>query len=199
MKLRIIHLFCLSLLVLTACMPVKTRTTHQYKLEGYSQEVSSKRLPYSLLISQPEAMVGYQTEQMMYIQKPYQLTAFSENAWVGPPANMFYPLLVQSFQSSRAFKAVASSPFADKVNYRLDTQILAMEQNFLTKPSRYVMTVKAVLTHVTHNQILSSQVFTVRVPCTQDSPYGGVLAANKASTILTQRIKAFVIRGCENN
>lgn len=198
MKLRIVHLFCLSSLFIAACTPVKTLTTHQYKLEGYSQQVSQKRLPYSLLISQPDAMVGYQSEQMMYIQKPYQLAAFSENAWVGAPASMFYPLLVQSFQSSRAFKAIASSPFADKVNYRLDTQILAMEQNFLTKPSVYVMTVKAVLTHVTNNQVLSSRVFTARVPCTQDTPYGGVLAANKASTILTQRIKAFVIGSIEN-
>lgn len=198
MKMKIVRLICLSSLLSTACTPVKTTMTHQYKLEGYSQKVSAKRLPYSLLISQPDAMVGYQTEQMIYIQKPYQLSAFSENAWVGAPAQMLYPLLVQSFQSSRAFKAIASSPYADKVDYRLDTQILAMEQNFLTKPSNYQMTVKAVLTHVTTNQVLSSRVFSIQIPCTQDSPYGGVLAANKASTLLTQRIKEFVIHGIEN-
>lgn len=194
MKLRITHALSLSFMLLTACTPVKTLTTHQYKLESYDRAASHKRLPYSLLISQPEAMVGYQTEQMMYIQKPYQLSAFSENAWVGPPANMLFPLLVQSFQASHAFKAIASSPFADKVDYRLDTQILAMEQNFLTKPSTYVMTIKAVLTKVSNNQTLSSKVFTIRKRCSQDTPYGGVLAANQATITLTQRIREFVIQ-----
>jgi cholesterol transport system auxiliary component len=197
-KYRIIYLASLSMLLLGSCTPVKTNTVYQYKLEGYSQQTSPKRLPYSLLISQPDAMVGYQTEQMMYIQRAYQLSAFSENTWVGPPANMFYPLLVQSFQSSHAFKAIASSPFADKVDYRLDTQILAMEQSFLTKPSTYIMKVKAVLSHVTNNQVLSSRILTVRIPCHQDSPYGGVVAANKASKILTQRIQNFVIQAIEN-
>ncbi len=193
MKLRITHALCLSALLLTACTPVKTITAHQYKLEGYDKTVTQKRLPYSLLISQPEAMVGYQTEQMMYIQKPYQLSAFSENAWVGPPANMLFPLLVQSFQASHAFKAIASGPFADKVDYRLDTQILSMEQNFLQKPSVYVMTIKAVVTKVSNNQVLSSRVFTIRKPCKQDTPYGGVIAANEASTLLTHQIRSFVI------
>jgi cholesterol transport system auxiliary component len=183
---------CATLLIISACSPIKTPVTHQYKLEAFSQAISKHTFDHSILISQPEAMAGYQTEQMLYIQKPYQLSAFSENAWVGTPANMLYPLLIQSLQHSHAFKAVASSPFADRVDYRLDTQILAMEQNFLNKPSVFVMSLKAVLTRVKNNQVLASRIISVRVPCPMDTPYGGVIAANKASVIVTEKIKHFV-------
>ena len=166
--------------------------THQYKLETFSQIANQQVFNYSILISQPEAMAGYQTEQMMYVQKPYQLSAFSENAWVGTPANMLYPLLIQSVQKSHLFKAVASSPFADKVDYRLDTQILAMEQNFLVKPSVFIMSIKSVLTRVKDNQVLGSRIISARVSCHMDTPYGGVIAANKASIILTKKINHFI-------
>jgi cholesterol transport system auxiliary component len=179
-------------LIISACSPIKTPVTHQYKLEAFSQSVSQDTSNDSILISQPEAMAGYQTEQMLYVQKPYQLSAFSENAWVATPANMLYPLLIQSLQHSRAFKAVSSSPFADRVDYRLDTQILSMEQNFLNKPSVFVMSLKAVLTRVKNNQVLASRIISARVPCPMDTPYGGVIAANKASVIITKKIKHFV-------
>lgn len=188
------RLLIISILTfLSGCMPVKTSVLHQYKLEGYSQQNNTKHLNRSILISQPEAMAGYQTEQMLYIQKPYELSAFSENSWVGTPANMLYPLLIQTLQQSHAFSAVTSSPFADKVDYRLDTQILSMEQNFLTKPSIFELSVKAVLTRVMDNQVLASQLIRVKVPCKVDSPYGGVVAANQATVLLTQKIKTFIL------
>lgn len=188
---------CTIGLVCSACTPIKTPVTNQYKLEAFSQKTNHRTLQQSILISQPEAIAGYQTEQMLYIQKPYQLSAFSENAWISPPANMLYPLLIQSFQNSHAFSAVASSPYADKIDYRLDTQILAMEQNFLVKPSVFTLSLKAVITRVSNNQVLASRIISARVPCPMDSPYGGVIAANKATVIITQKIQDFVIHNIE--
>lgn len=188
---------CTIGLLCSACTPIKTPVTNQYKIESFSQKINHHPLKKSILISQPEAIAGYQTEQMLYIQKPYQLSAFSENAWVSTPANMLYPLLIQSFQNSHAFNAVASSPYADRIDYRLDTQILAIEQNFLVKPSVFVLSLKAVITRVSTNEVLASRIISARVPCPTDTPYGGVIAANKASVIITQKIQDFVIHYIE--
>ena len=182
--------------MLGACTAIKTPETTQYKLESFStvKTTTPSAARHSLLISQPEAMAGYQTEQMLYVKKPFQLTAFTENAWIGAPANMLYPLLIQTFQHSQAFRAVASSPFADSVDYRLDTQLISMQQNFLIKPSTFELTLKAVITRVSNNQVLASRIFTEHVLCPMDTPYGGVIAANKATHNITQRIAAFVIK-----
>jgi cholesterol transport system auxiliary component len=54
------------------------------------------------------------------------------------------------------------------------------------------MSLKAVLTRVKNNQVLASRIISARVPCPMDTPYGGVIAANKASVIITKKIKHFV-------
>ncbi len=181
--------------MLSACMPVKTSVTNQYKLEAFShQRTASAPLHRSLLISQPEAMAGYQTEQMLYVKKPYELSSFAENAWIAPPANMLYPLLIEAFQADHRFSAIASSPYADKVDYRLDTQLLAMQQTFLTKPSEFILTLKIVVTRVKSNQVLASRIITEHVACPTDTPYGGVIAANKAAIAMTEKIKRVVMK-----
>ena len=185
----------IALVALSACAPIKLPATNQYKLESFSTKKEITRAPRrSLLISQPEAMAGYQTEQMLYVKKPFQLASFAESAWIGTPANMLYPLLIQTLQNSQAFTAVASSPFADNVDYRLDTQLLTMQQNFLTKPSEFELMIKVVITRVANNQVLASRILTEHVSCPADTPYGGVIAGNQATINITQRINDFIIR-----
>jgi cholesterol transport system auxiliary component len=178
---------------LSACTPIHTPMMHQYKLESYSKQPFRPPLHRSLLIAQPEAIAGYQTEQMLYSNKPFQLAAFSENAWIGTPANMLYPLLIQTFQNSHAFSAIASSPYADRIDYRIDTQLIDMQQNFLVKPSEFHLKLKVVVTRVSNNHILASRIFFEHIPCPADTPYGGVVAGNKATLQMTQKIKQFVI------
>lgn len=195
-KVRIIGIATLlaSLLGLIACSPVKTAVSNQYKLEAFSSRVLSKhKTPISLLVSQPESMAGNQTEQMRYIQKPFELESFVHNAWISSPANMLYPLMVQSLQKTGYFYAVASGPYVDKADYRLDTQIIALQQSFLCKPSVEELVVKAMLTHIEDNRIVASRIISQRIPCPADTPYGGVLAANKATLAFTAELSEFVI------
>jgi cholesterol transport system auxiliary component len=191
-------LFCSHLI---SCSAVQLPVTNQYRLQAFDTRAlqSSPSAHRTLLISQPEAAEGYQTEQMLYVDKPFQLSAFAGNAWVSTPANMLFPLLIQSFQASRAFSAIASSPYPNQVDYRLDTQVIAMQQNFLTTPSQLELTLKIVLTHVKNNTILFSTILTETVTCTSDTPYGGVVAANQAIQTLTGKIKRQVIRAIKAN
>jgi cholesterol transport system auxiliary component len=201
-KIRIIGMavFLVSLLELAACSPVKTAVSNQYKLEAFSSRVLSKnKTNITLLVSQPESMAGNQTEQMRYIQKPFELESFVHNAWVSSPANMIYPLIVQSMQRTGYFYAVASGPYVDKADYRLDTQIIALQQSFLRKPSVEELVVKAMLTHIEDNRIVASRIINQRIPCPMDTPYGGVLAANKATLAFTAELDEFVISNIKKN
>mgnify|MGYP000476326208 CR=1 FL=1 len=192
-KVIIATLLCIQFL-LTACTPIKTPDSNQYKLEAFNaKKFTNKKTGLSILISQPEAMAGYQTEQMLYIQKPYEITAFAHNTWISSPANMLYPLIMQSLQKTGYFYAVASGPYVDKADYRLDTQVIALQQNFIPKPSVIELVVKAVLTHIEDNRVVSSRIINERVNCPIQTPYGGVIAANRAAQAFTATLSKFVV------
>lgn len=190
---KIVILYFLALATI-GCSPIKTPISNQYKLDAFNiQKLSNKKTAQSILISQPEAMAGYQTEQMVYIKKPYELSSFAHNAWVSTPANMIYPLLMQSLQKTGYFYAVSSGPYADKADYRIDTQVILLQQNFLPKPSVIDLVAKVVLTHIADNRVVSSRIISEHVQCPTDTPYGGVIAANKATKAFTAAVSKFVV------
>ncbi len=193
-------LFLCTLVGVVACSPIKIPESNQYKLDAFSsQKLIKNKTNTSILISQPEAMAGNQTEQMHYIKKPYELSSFVHNAWISSPANMLYPLIIQSLQKTGYFFAVASGPYVDKADYRLDTQVIALQQNFLVKPSATELVVKAMVTHIDDNRVIASRVISQRIPCPTDTPYGGVIAANKAVQALTANLSLFVINAVKHD
>jgi cholesterol transport system auxiliary component len=184
----------ISAFTLSACTPIKPEVTNQYKIASFSKKkMATKKSSCSLLISQPDATAGYQTEQMIYTDKPYTLSSFAHSAWISSPANMLYPLITQSLQHNHFFFAVASGPDADKTDYRLDTQLISLQQDFLRHPSTLDLAVQTVLTHVPDHRIVASKMFVQCVPCLEDTPYGGVVAANKAALAYTSALSEFVI------
>lgn len=192
-KINTVLIYLTLLLSLTGCSPVKIPVSNIYTLESFGTHKYAGHSTHSILVSVPEALAGYQTEQMFYVQKPFELNAFVHNAWVSSPANMIYPLIIESLQKSRYFFAVASGPYVDKSEYRLDTQLIELQQNFLVKPSTIHLIVKAMVTHIADHRILASRVFHEQVNCPMDTPYGGVIAANRATKALTRALSEFVI------
>ncbi len=188
------YLSVLIVILLTACSPIVPDITNKYKLTAFSQEqVTTKKTDITILVSQSQAMSGYQTEQMLYSDKPYQINSFVKNSWISPPSGMLTPLIVQSLQYSNYFFAVASGPDADKTDYRLDTQIIELQQNFLTKPSKIELAIQASITHVDDNRLVSSRIFSIHTPCPSNNPYGGVIAANNTVLTLTKELTKYVI------
>lgn len=183
-----------SLILLSGCSPVKTLVIHQYTLENtYDKKTTHKHLDYTLLISKPEAMAGYQTDQMLYVKTPFTLEPFAKNAWVSPPASMLYPVLVKHIQNSHVFRAVSSTPFADKTDYRLDTQLITFNQNFLAKQSTLNFTAKIAITRVADNHVLASQLVVKHISCPSNTPLGGVIAANQASSEFAEDTLVFAM------
>ncbi len=189
-----------ALLLSAGCGPVNKQITNQYTLTlKHTKAPQQRHMPYALLISKPEALAGYRTNQMLYVKKPFTLEPFAKNAWSSPPADMLYPLLVQRFQESHAFRAITSSPYADKADYRLDTQLLELQQDFLSKQSAIQFTAKITVTRISDNRVLASHLVKERIPCKTNTPYGGVIAANHAATLFVNQALDFVIRQVQND
>lgn len=182
----------LPILSLLSCS-VKRTVTHEYKLEAYSISKRYAISKGSILLSQPEALAGVATESMRYMDKPYEVSNFAHNAWYSPPADMLLPLMVKSMQQSNLFSAVTASIEPPPTDYRLDTQLIDLKQNFLTCPVQLDFIVKTTLTHVPDNRILASKLFEYHIPCKEKTPYGGVLAAQVATKRFTAELTDFIM------
>lgn len=192
---RMLCSFAVSIvfLMLAGCAPVKITASNQYQLSAYSvKHIGANTGRTTLMVAAPDAVAGYQTEQMLYIKKPFQIEAFAKNAWTNPPADMLYPLMIQSLQGTGFFYAVTTNAYTQGAGYRLDTQLLALEQNFLKKPSVLEFSVKVVLSTIEDNKVLASRIISLQIPCPTDNPYGGVIAANRATRQFTSILTDFV-------
>jgi cholesterol transport system auxiliary component len=189
-----------TLLLLMACSPVKLPVTSEYQLNAFSarQFVAAPKV-LTLLVTPPEAAAGYQTEQMLYVKKPFQVEAFAKNAWTSPPGEMVHPLMVQSLQKTGFFTAVTTSSYATDAEYRLDTQLIRLEQNFLKRPSTLEFSAKVALTRVGTRRIVASKTIILSIPCPEQTPYGGVIAANRAVLQFTAAVSAFVVEAIAKN
>lgn len=178
--------------LLSACTAVRTHVKNQYKLQSYSQKQWPQAKTKTLLITPTDAVSGYQTNDMLYINQPYHVSHFVQNAWISPPATMIYPLILESIQHSHIFHAIVSGFYTWKTDYRLDTQLITLQQNFITKPSQIELTLKATLTNNHDSHIIASRLFQYRIHCKSDTPYGGVQAANQATQAFTADLNHFL-------
>ncbi len=188
-----------GLSLLTGCVnlqPIPAHTEAAYALERTAPPQSKaifQRTNSTVLVTTPIAITSYSTSKMIYTQRPYQLRSFANNRWVAPPAQMLTPLLVQSLQNTNYFKAVLSTPYFGETNYRIDSELLKLEQNFSHKPSEIQLAMRVQVTNAATEKLLASRRFDVTVAAPSENPYGGVVAANEAVATLMQQINAFVI------
>lgn len=180
---------------MTGCSPVNIPTTTTYQLTALvppSAYAPAKQRNQSILVSLPLATAGYDTEKMAYILHPYELAYFSENAWVDQPGRMLQPLIVQSLQNTHRFSSVTEAPFSGFTDLRLDTTLLNLHQNFLTKPSQVELVVDVRLVQTASQRIVAGKRFSITTIAPQNTPYGGVQAANQAVGIFLQQLTQFL-------
>lgn len=184
----------IAVLLLVACSPVKVKPTNEYILARFStKKVSKQPSRLTVLVSNTKANDGYQQDDMLYVKKPYQLEAFAKNRWVAPPAKMLNDLLIESLQNANYFHAVVSPPFVGESDYQINTYLLALEQNFLKRPSFITLSIKADIINTKTDKVVASHRFHVNQQAQSDTPYGGVIAANMASKKIMTRIVSFLV------
>nr|MCH9715997.1 hypothetical protein [Gammaproteobacteria bacterium] len=83
---------------------------------------------------------------------------------------------------------------ADKADYRLDTQLIDLYQDFLPKQSIMRLLAKVTLTRVSDNHIVASHLIAQNIPCPANTPHGGVISANRAASLFVEKVLDFVAK-----
>jgi cholesterol transport system auxiliary component len=184
-----------SALALAGCAGLQsagTETVHTYLLEAQFDRVAQARpIPLTLVISPPRAAPGYDTARMAFVRQPHALEYFAKNRWADVPAKMLSPLLVRALELRAGFRAVAPTSGMVKGDVRLDTEIILLQQEFITSPSRLHLMVRVQLVEQASHLVLATQVFEVLESAPSDDPYGGVVAANRVLPHVLEQIADF--------
>lgn len=191
-------LLAIGMLFFSACSvlsPVQPKEPTKYMLSRTPACVPVKRTHHKImLVSVPETRPVYNTNQMAYTLRPYQMAYFSRNEWAETPTQMLHPLLVQTLQNTHYFQAVMVPPYTGRYEYMLNTQLLEFKEDYTQRVPVFVMKVNAQLYKIATNQIYAARQFTTTIVMPQNSPYGGVYAANAATANILEQISIFCLK-----
>lgn len=191
-------LVAMMLTLLAGCSvlgPLPNTDDHRYMINA--MPVSFNHLPKTqaiLLVTEPETAAVYNTTNMAYTDKPYQVSYYSQSQWAETPAQMFLPLLSQSLEKTGSFKAVVVAPYIGNYDYVINTQIIKCQQNYLDKNHAYVeLVIQAQITKTSSGRSIATKQFVVNTPIGDPSPYNGVIATNAAMARALIQIGHFAV------
>lgn len=144
-----------------------------------------------LVVATPTAAPGHDTRRMVYLRRAQELEAFAFHEWVEPPALMLAPLLVRALQDGGAFRAVLQAPSAATGGWRLETELVRLQQDFGMRPSQLRLGLRAVLLDSRTRQVIAWREFDSQVATASDDPTAGVRAAHQATVLVLAALVAF--------
>lgn len=146
----------------------------------------------TLLVNPPRAAAGFETRHIVYLREPNRIEYFAYSQWVDTPAQMLAPLIVRAIERSGAFDAVLLAPSAAAGQWRLDTEVIRLQQDFGASPSQVRFTLRAVLLDSATRRVVAVRELDASVPAATDDTAGGVAAANAAVQRVLGELAAFV-------
>lgn len=158
---------------------------------GAPAQVAASSATQTLIVNIPYAAAGFDSQRIIYVRDTHKLEYFAHSEWVDPPARMLAPLLVAAIENTGAFRAVIRAPSAAAGDLRLDTEIVRLQHEFQTQPSRVRFTLRAYVVDDKTRRVLAWREFDAVVPAASEDPYGGVVAANRAVQIVIETLAAF--------
>ncbi len=187
MKKRYLYIFIFLLAGCSALQAPHTEYTHLYLLDAQPTTTVGTQHNRVLAVSPTTARSGYDTPQIAYLRQPLELEYFATHRWADTPAHMIKPLLIQTLTPKYA--AVAAGQVS--ANFRLDTELIRLQQDFTAQPSRVQITLRAQLIDVQEKRIIAVREFDATEPSASEDAYGGVLAANRALLRILTKIAEF--------
>ena len=177
-------------------LPKPTPAPARFTLDDGAPAAPARAAPAAsapdLVVAVPRAAAGHDSTRMVYLQRPQELQAFAFHEWADTPAQMLAPMLVRALQMSGAFRAVVLAPTAASGRWRLETEVIRLQQDITTLPSRVRLTLRAVLLDNATRQVIAARDFDASVPALADNPVAGAAAAQQA----TQRVLAALAAFC---
>jgi cholesterol transport system auxiliary component len=176
----------------TALKPSRAENPSLFVLTAEARPPSSRPQRDAVIeVAAPRAWPGAETTQIAYVRQPYEVEHFAASRWADTPPRMLAPLLVRSLEERGGFRAVVRAPSAVPADYRLDTEIIRLQQNFSVHPSQVEITLRAQLTDVRGRRIVASRVFAEVETTASETAAGGVAAANAALQRVLEQVADF--------
>lgn len=141
-------------------------------------------------VAPPSARAGFDGSRMAYVTRPYELNYFARHQWVEPPARMLAPLLAEALERDGRFEATQGGANLS-ASLRLETEIVALQQEFTAHPSQVRFTLRARLLDLAKRRVVASSAFEAVEPAPSDDPYGGVIAANRAAARVLDEVASW--------
>lgn len=148
--------------------------------------------PLTLIISPTHAASGFDSQRIVYLRQAHQLEYFAHNEWVDPPARMLGPLLVSAAQQTGAFAAVVLASGTAAGDLRLNTELLQLQHNFQTSPSRVQMRMRVYLTDEKTRKVLAWKELSAEATAASGTPQAGVVAANLVVKDVLSQVAQFL-------
>jgi len=170
-------------------------TMDQYVLEytpGRPAPESAEGLPV-LVITTPRAHGGYDTHRIAYMKQAYGLRYYTRSRWADTPARMLAPLVADAMQATGQFQALYAVPGSIAADYRLDTELIRFHQDFTQQPGVVHITMRAQLVDLRKGRVVATRQFDITEAGATDDSYGGVVAANRAVSLLLDELAEFCV------
>jgi cholesterol transport system auxiliary component len=146
----------------------------------------------SLLVVVPQTQPIYDTTQMVYSIRPYEIAYFSQTEWAEKPSRMIQGLLAQTLRNTRYFSAVLTPPYSGRYTHVLRSEILELRQDFTSQPAMLQLAMRFELSGAT-GQLIAAKEISVREPMRGKDASAGVVAANDATAKLLRELARFVV------
>jgi cholesterol transport system auxiliary component len=146
-----------------------------------------------LAVGVPRARAGYDSAQIAFVRRPYELEYFAKGRWADPPARMLAPLLVLALDASGGFRSVVQAPGGVAADLRLDIELVRLQQDFTATPSRVEIALRVQLIDLRGSRVLAEALVEETEPAPSADAYGGVIAANRALERLLARVVDFCV------
>lgn len=148
--------------------------------DAVASSAASVASAITITVTTPLAAAGFGSTHIVYQRQAHELERYALNQWVDTPAQMLAPLIVRALEKRGTFRAVVRGSTAAVSELRLDTELVRLQQEFMTTPSRVRVTLRAVVVDTGTRRVIASREFDNEVAAKSDDPAGGVAAANEA-------------------
>jgi cholesterol transport system auxiliary component len=142
----------------------------------------------AVLVADPDAAPGLEGRDLIFVERPHEVRRYARSAWAEPPARMLGPLLARALERG-GFRVVAEGEPGPHL--RLETELVALRQEFLSRPSQVRLGVRLRLL-APDGRLLAVRELEALEPAPTDDAYGGVVAANRAAS----RLLADLVAAC---
>jgi cholesterol transport system auxiliary component len=193
MKGRLVALTATLLCACSELKPPATEPVTTHVLNVRPPVVAEQRRDIAIEVAMPRAWPGFDSMDMVYQADPYILQRYAVNRWVDTPPRMLAPLLLRALEDSGAFRAVVQPPLTAPADFRLDTEVVRLVQDFGTRPSTMRIALRVQVTDLRARRVVAARVFEDAEPASTETAVGGATAANVALARMLSEVVRFCV------